>query len=147
MKKLIITCILLLFPIGHSSADVGGEIVDQVWDSGDSPVRVTGDLTIASLSIEPGVIVEFAGNFKMTVSGILRIVGTREFPVVLKPATDNMEGWQGVYFENTIPGSEFEWCRFEGARSSAVHLVRSFPTFRHCAFVGNRGSYGGGYTR
>lgn len=143
MKKLFITCIVLLFVYSHSNADVGGEIVDQVWDINDSPVLVTDNLVISGLSIEPGVIVEFAGNYKITVLGILSIVGTKACPVVLKPAADNTLGWQGIYFEDTMPGSEFEWCRFEGALNSAVHLVNSNPPFRYCTFVGNLGSKGG----
>ncbi len=144
MKILFAACILLLLLTGLSYADVGGDIIDDVWTIEDSPVRVTDNLIIASLTIEPGVVVEFAGNFSVTVHGILRIVGTQESQVVLRLSDDNTEGWQGIYFENTMPGSVFEWCRFEGALNSAVHLVNSNPPFRHCTFADNGGSYGGG---
>ncbi len=126
-----------------SAAEVSGSIADQVWTQADSPVRVTADLFVASLTVMPGVVVEFAGNYSVTVNGILRIVGTQESPVLLRPARDNTTGWQGISFENTKPGSEFQWVRFEGAKNGAVRLVRSNPTFRNCTFADN-GSDGSG---
>jgi predicted outer membrane repeat protein len=129
---------------GVCGIETGGLIVDQVWSRDDSPVVVTADLSVASLTIMPGVVVDFAGNYQVTVNGIIRAVGTSEFPVVLKPAEDNTEGWQGIHFENTTPGSEFEWCHIEGAQNSAVHLVRSHPTFRNCTFAANGSDDSGG---
>jgi predicted outer membrane repeat protein len=143
-------CLLLVLGPGQRriyGIEVGGAIADQVWGEADSPVRVAENLSIADLTINPGVVVEFAGNYRVTVDGVLRILGTRESPVLLRPAEDNTEGWQGIYFENARPGSEFEWCRLEGARSSAVQLVRSNPTFRHCTFAGNGSTGSGGAIR
>ena len=145
----ILIGLLLLLPIsvvGQTCTTIipGGTEVYDTWTPAGSPYCITGDVQVSMLTIEPDVIVEFAGNFGITVNGILKIVGTQEYPVLLKPAADNTEGWKGIYFEDTMTGSEFEWCRFEGARSSAVHLVNSNPPFRHCTFADNRGSYGGG---
>lgn len=123
--------------------EAGGEIVDQVWDKDDSPVRVISDLSVASLTIMPGVLVEFTGDFRVTVNGIIRVVGTSESPVVLRPAR-NIDSWKGIFFENAMTGSEFEWCHFISAQDTAVWLVQSNPSFRNCTFTDNQSpSYGG----
>lgn len=146
-RKRIFVCLMLLFALGQSHAaatEVAGDIVGQVWEQSMSPVRVIDNLTVASLTIMPGVMVEFAGDFLVTVNGVLRVLGARGAPVILRPAGDNSAGgWRGIYFEDTQPGSTFQWCHIEGALASAVHAVRSYPAFEHCTFTGNSGSNGG----
>lgn len=144
-RKWMLVGFILLFALGQShAAEVGGDIVNEVWDQSMSPVRVIDHLTVASLTIMPGVDVEFTGDFSVTVNGVLRILGSEEAPVNLQPAADNSAGgWRGIYFEDTQPGSTFQWCHIQGALASAVHVVRSHPTFQHCTFTANSGSYGG----
>ncbi|MFC1603656.1 hypothetical protein ACFL5F_01390 [Planctomycetota bacterium] len=141
---IVCVCFLLVFTQkGVYGTEISGNIVDQVWNVDDSPVRVTGDLYVASLTIMPGVMVEFTGNYRVTVNGVLRVAGTTESPVILRPAR-NIESWKGIYFEKTIPGSEFEWCHFVGAQETAVRLIQSNPTFQNCTFNKNKSpDYGG----
>ena len=52
---------------------------DTVWTLVDSPFVVSKDVTVApavTLTIEPGVIVKFGGNFSLFVAGRLQAVGT-----------------------------------------------------------------------
>jgi len=71
----------------------GGEpIVNEVWEEDDSPLHVISDLFVENLTIMPGVVVEFSGNYRVTVKGVIRVVGTPESPVILRPSEDNTEG-------------------------------------------------------
>ncbi len=139
---------LIAFPLialwGNANAaiDVCGSI-NEVWTISDSPVNVTCDLNVAALTIEAGVEVHVAGNYDIVVSGVLRSLGTEASPVVFKPVEENVTGWGGFFFEDTIDGSEFRWTHIEGATSSAVHLVRSTPLFDHVTFKDNSATYGG----
>ena len=144
IMRSILAAVAIVLGVAHSALaaiEVEGSIVDQVWDG---PVRVRGPLSVVSLTILPGVVVEFTGSYQVTVTGVIRAVGTSEAPVVLRPARDNSEGWQGFLFENALPGSEFEWCHFMGAREGAVRLVHSNPTFRNCTFLENSSTGSGG---
>ncbi|MCB1763476.1 MAG: hypothetical protein KDI27_10105, partial [Gammaproteobacteria bacterium] len=124
--------------------DVCGTVAaGEVWSINDSPVKVNCDLEIAELTIEPGVVVQMTGNYEIVVSGVLRALGTEALPVVFRPAEDNTAGWKGLYFEDTVAGSEFVWTEIEGATDSGVHLVRSSLSFDSVTFRGNSATYGG----
>ena len=129
----------------NAQTSVCGLIPDgTVWTLTHSPVIVTCDLRIAGLRIDPGVEVLLAGNYRIEVNGRLRSLGTRSAPVVFRPAPGNTSGWKGIFFQDTIPGSEFRWTQIEGSTDGGVRLVRSYPTFDYVTFKANSASYGGG---
>jgi predicted outer membrane repeat protein len=141
----------LVYPGSGGSCDNGTVagacgLINQgtVWSLADSPVNVTCDLDVAELSIDAGVEVRIAGDYEIVVSGVIHSLGTEESTVVFKPSDENVTGWGGLYFEDTMNGSEFRWTRIEGATSSAVHLIRSTPIIDHAAFKNNAASYYGG---
>ncbi len=140
----IASLLLLLWTQSSAAIDVCGAVLDETWSIADSPVMVTCDLRIAELKIDPGVEVHVAGDYDIVVNGILRVLGTRESPVVFKSAAGNALGWAGIYFEDTIDGSAFLWTRIEGSNHSGLHLVRSYPTLDYVTFRGNSGPNGGG---
>jgi iron complex outermembrane receptor protein len=97
------------------------------WTISGSPYIVTGNIVIpenATLTIEPGVIIKFAGYYSFKVSGTLRALGSpasrivftsvddSEFNdssgVITNPATVN--DWVGIEFTDS---SNDEQCRFE----------------------------------
>lgn len=74
---------------------------DTTWLRADSPIDVTGYLTVARgamLTIEPGVTVRFAPNTGITVAGSLQAVGTPDAPILLTGAVQNPGSWQGLVF-------------------------------------------------
>lgn len=80
MKKLIILTILTVLVsagtcFAECNTNVSGTIVD-VWTKANSPYCVEDDILVASLTIEPGVRVEFLGNYVFEVAGILTANGT-----------------------------------------------------------------------
>ena len=57
--------------------------------------------TGATLTIEPGVVIEFAAGAAMTVNGVLSAVGTAELPISFTSAQATPGYWDGVYFSST----------------------------------------------
>ncbi|MDA2924968.1 Ig-like domain-containing protein, partial [Acidobacteria bacterium AH-259-L09] len=82
---------------------VGGLIsANTTWLLADSPFRVTNHIIVTSgvtLTIEPGVVVEFAGFFFLQVDGTLRAVGSA--PITFKAAAGNSVGWDRLRFTST----------------------------------------------
>lgn len=123
---------------------VCGEVVDgEVWNLDDSPVLVNCHVTIASLTIEKGVEVIFTGDYRFEVSGVVRVMGEPDLPVVFKPSEGNATGWRGIRFTDALPGSEFHYAHIVGANESAMRLERSSPVLDHVTFRSNKGTTGG----
>lgn len=152
--------ILVLFSANlFSQTDVGGPItVDTVWDLAGSPyiikndVLVSGGTTLATLTIEPGVEVQFFPERKIiigsgvseTITGKLVAIGTEAAPIVFTTHYDGTvvaNRWRAMYFNgNADDSSILEYCTFEYS-SSAFHVYDSNPTFRNCTFE-NLADYG-----
>ena len=59
--------------------------VSGTWAVGGSPYEIQGEITIPdglTLTIEPGVLVEFQGHYKLNVQGRLLAVGTETDTIV-----------------------------------------------------------------
>lgn len=84
--------------------DVSGNITtDTTWTTANSPYRVTGALTIkpgATLTIQPGVRVEFAQYQGLWVEGTLHAVGTSAAPITFTGTTEQASWWRGIYMQN-----------------------------------------------
>lgn len=121
----------------YGATPVCGTIVNGHWTKADSPYIVTCDILVATLTIDPGVEVLFESNYVFEVAGQLTALGTAEAPIVFTQ-TNNAGGWQGIYFNNTGPGSQLVYCSIFRAVNSAVRLAMSAaPLIRFCRFSGN----------
>jgi predicted outer membrane repeat protein len=124
------------------ACDVSNTIVNQHWTTNCSPYRVVGDILVAGLTIDPGVTVQFAGNYNFEVAGKLKALGTERQPISFMRTSG---GWQGIYFNNAQAGSQLSYCVISGALNSAIRLVATpAPTIVHCSFIGNSTSDQGG---
>lgn len=90
---------LLLVPVGLASngTHVSGTIsASTTWTLAGSPYVVDGNVTVAAgvtLTIDPGVVVKFNGQFRqMVVNGTLKAVGTAAQPVVFTSIQDDSVG-------------------------------------------------------
>jgi hypothetical protein len=146
--------------------------VSGTWMKTDSPYTVSGDIEVAkgqTLTIEPGVVVKFAGHFKFTVGyrATLSAIGTEEENIIFT-ATDTDEGWFGLRFINSGDEDKLEYCNFEYSKKSRSgeggyenfmggaiiclgswdhepeYPVPSSPTIDHCTITNNHAEYGGG---
>jgi len=159
--------------VGVSGTLVSGGEVSGTWTKAESPYMVTGDIEILKgqkLAIEPGVVVKFAGHFRLTVGyrATLTAVGTAEEPIVFTPL-DTDEGWFGLRFIDSDNDDVLQYGTIEYAKkrysggSDLVDLMGggilccrgtdlwgdyapSSPTIDHCVIANNHGAYGGGVT-
>src|SRR6266545_10997 len=122
---------------------VGTITNNTVWQAGDSPVTVMGNLTVASntlLSIEAGVEVQFMGNYRLDVNGALQTRGTPNSPVVFTSGDAfGLPGdWQGIRF---LDSSSDEQCILSNAivefAQTGVTCSDASPTLTACWIVDN----------
>ena len=146
--------------------------VSGTWLKANNPYTVTGDIEVPkgkTLSIEPGVVVKFAGHFKFTVGyrATLSAVGTEEENIVFT-ATNTDEGWFGLRFINSGDEDKLEYCNLEYSKKSRYgeggyenfmggaifcygswddepgYPVFSSPIIDHCLLTNNQAEVGGG---
>jgi len=63
----ILALTLALASESQAQTTVCGAVVGQTWTKANSPYLVTCDLTVSTLTIQPGVQVIFQANYKMDV--------------------------------------------------------------------------------
>lgn len=98
-------------PVQRDVIDVSGRVrVDTLWDA--ALVRVVGDVSVddgVTLTIAPGVRVEFQDYYRLAVAGTLlavgtparRIVFTTDEPAAFVPDASQTGCWNGLRFEDT----------------------------------------------
>jgi len=123
-----------------SETITSGTIVNQTWTVSNSPYIIEGDIQIAGLTIRPGVRVEFKGNYKFEVAGIISAIGTEDQKIIFTKSVDNNEGWQGIKFYYSALGSELEYCIIQGSINSGILIDNSEPTIKNCSIVDNKSS-------
>ncbi|MFN3821633.1 MAG: hypothetical protein ACK4OO_04810, partial [bacterium] len=109
--------------------------VSGVWSINRSPFVVVGEITIpegASLTIEPGVEIFFAGSYAFNVRGRLSAVGgndeARRITISGRPTVE----WRGIFFfPEADARSQIVNCDIRGAHIG-IDLNRSFVTIRGC---------------
>jgi predicted outer membrane repeat protein len=122
MKLSLITMLTLTLMCGPWLAfalEVPGGDVSGSWSAADSPVLVSGEISIQagqSLSIAAGVEIRFQGNYKFNILGQLLAVGA-EADSIIFTAEDPGVGWGGLRFIDTDntgqPASEIAYSRLE----------------------------------
>lgn len=103
--------------VGVSGTIVPGPSVSGTWKKAQSPYIVTGDIRIPrnkTLTIEPGVVVKFAGRFGLTVGykASLRASGTEQSKILFT-ASDTEKGWLGIRFINSGTDDTLKYCTIE----------------------------------
>ena len=149
MKHLFTLFFIILFGLSHAQTQVSGT-QSGTWTLSNSPYQVTGHITIPSgqtLTIEPGVTVNFQGHYRIYVDGKLLANGSESQPVLF--TTDDIStGWAGIRLYETSDISVFNYCKFEYGKTSAtgsypdqhggaVVLKDANAEFYHCTFENN----------
>jgi parallel beta-helix repeat protein len=142
-------CLMLFFTIIRTLAadTIPGGDVSGTWYAANSPYYISGNITIQAsdtLTIEPGVIVDFLGSFYyLTVNGLLKAVGTDTDSIFFTADTH----WMGLYFNSAPDTSSLEYCVLEKANCfvlSPVYCGSSNPIISHCRISNNTGLSEGG---
>jgi hypothetical protein len=137
-----ILLLLNCFSQMRAATPVCGIISGETWTSNGSPYRVTCDITVFGLNIQPGVQVLFENNYVFEVQGLLIATGTVAQPVVF---TRTNGGWQGIFFNHSLPGCELRHCVISQSLNSAIRLaVENPPLLNNCVIENNSAPAAGG---
>jgi hypothetical protein len=137
--------------IGTGTSQVNywiGNVGEVTWTTANQPYYVVGDVTIPAgqtLTIEPGVDVEFEGNFKITVKGTLLANGESSAPINFSTILADCT-WAGLRFDQGSSGSVVRYATFtRGADSlgGATSITNASPLLEHCEWYGNVSLIGG----
>jgi hypothetical protein len=147
MIRILIVTVLLAFLAGvnaysECTTTVSGNINGQTWTLEGSPYCVDGDVSVAYLTIDPGVIVEFTGDFKFEVSGTLVAVGTEDALIEFKKS-EGVAGWQGLSILDASQNSSLICCSISGYHNGGLKIYNSTPVVRKCYMIGNDGAESG----
>ncbi|MBN1450237.1 MAG: hypothetical protein JW963_04405, partial [Anaerolineales bacterium] len=124
------------------SADtIPGGNVSGTWYQANSPYYIAGSITIPAsdtLVIEPGVEVEFQGDYSLTVNGYLEAIGTEADSIHFTASTF----WRGLNFSNAPDSSKLAFCTilhsgtfFTGM--GGINCTNSNPVITHCRISDN----------
>ncbi|KPK86543.1 MAG: hypothetical protein AMS27_04805 [Bacteroides sp. SM23_62_1] len=175
MKKhiliLLISIIIVPSIVLAQGTDIPAGDVSGTWIKVNSPYKILGDITIPlsqTLTIEPGVVLEFQGHYMMNIKGNVHALGTPSDTILFTVADTNgfhniesgTGGWNGIKIDNIDnsmnagDSSIFQYCRFEYGKSITFQwelgggaiVLRNFSKVlvRHCLFRVNHARINGG---
>jgi hypothetical protein len=105
----------------------GGIYTNTTWTQTNSPYIVTGDIVLfpdMTLTIEPGVSVQFDGFYKLEIRGKLVAIGTANDSIrFVSNTSQNIAAWKGVDVLNSSQNASgfFDHCVFRhGAAAVAI---------------------------
>ena len=118
MKKaaLTITAILLMYSGSYAQTPIAGGNVSGTWTLAGSPYNILGSIMVpnaTTLTIEPGVTVNFKGTYKLLVLGQILAIGTATDTITFT-AADTTSGWRSIRFDGTLADndtSKFMYCK------------------------------------
>jgi hypothetical protein len=133
MKRYFCAAFLLglLSAAGAQTTIPAGEVSGK-WNAGGSPYLVTGDIRIphdSTLTIEPGVVVEFQGHFELKVMGRLLALGSITDTILFTvhdttgfadPDT-TLGGWKGIRIYDISQENDttrLSYCRLQYGKAS-----------------------------
>jgi predicted outer membrane repeat protein len=160
--KLILLTFVFCFQFGFAQTIIPEGDIFGTWTQEGSPYLIEGNIKIlddSSLTIEPGVIIEFQGHFSLTVFGSIFANGTSSDTIVFTTTQANQEnGWHHMVFDdypdmNKV--SELSYCKFEygyahpyeklGTRGGAIYAEQyNQITISNSRFINNRAQDKGG---
>jgi parallel beta-helix repeat protein/predicted outer membrane repeat protein len=113
----------------------------------DTTYIVQGDISVDStdtLSIEPGAVFLFDGNFDFEIYGYLHAVGT-EMDSILFRQNPGADPWGSIIFRTgSSHDSELSYAFITGAGGSAINAYDVDITISHCSIISNNANWGGG---
>jgi hypothetical protein len=158
MKKSVLFLFAGAFALNALAAtNITTPTVSGNWTVSGSPYKVFNNIIVNTgsyLYIAPGVEVIFQGDYRLTVAGGMRAVGTAAQPILFhvqdttgwyNPATTN-GGWGGIFFDTYYgvyhgyapDSSTFEYCRVYDMKSDdGFALFYRAMHIKNCEFFHN----------
>jgi parallel beta-helix repeat protein len=144
---LVVFCLMLSQAASASLITVSGN-ASGIWSA--DTIQVVGEVVVPvgqTLTIQPGVEVQFTGLYALLVQGRLNAVGTIEDSIIFTRALPNEDcKWRGLRLDSADDASLVEFCRIEWAKGigtypavhgGAVWINNCSPTVRHCRLANN----------
>ena len=125
-----------------TGTEVQGTIVNATWTAQESPYRVTGNILVASLTINEGVRVEVGGDYSIEVAGRLTAVGSASSKIVFTTTAANTTGWEGIVV-NAAQSVQLSDFLIENALNSGLRIVDTPVAIQRCS-IQNCGADQGG---
>lgn len=110
---------------------LAGTYVNETWSLAGSPYCITDSITLANVTILPGVCVRVSTGASITVGVNLVAIGTQAQPITFT-AADPVLGWSGIVFNSTAPGSILEHCCIEDTATSGLRITNAAPVIKDC---------------
>ena len=111
------------------------------WSPANNPYQIVGDITVPAtevLTIQPGVIVQAMGNYRINAEGSIQAVGTEADSIYFMNAQDPPTNiWKGLRLENETAISNIKYCYIEYA-DYGVNAVKSPVEVSYCYFSNNK---------
>lgn len=127
-KNIFLLCLCTLFASTiFSQTNISGGNVSGTWTKSGSPYKVNGNITIpngSTLTIEPGVVVQFAQRKSLVVDGrIIAQGGAKSTDSIwfTRQLSLDTSSWKGIKFfktANTNDTSIFKYCVFRNCRNT-----------------------------
>jgi hypothetical protein len=125
MKKIFVAIAAIISMYSYSSAQtiIPAGNVSGTWTFAGSPYFIQGAIMIpnnTTLTIEPGVTVNFQGPYKLYPQGRLLAIGTAADTITFT-AADTTLGWLGIQFDNTPitnDTSRFYYCKLQYSKAT-----------------------------
>jgi hypothetical protein len=125
MKKLVLLFALVGTLIIHAQTTIPGGSVYGTWPLSGSPYNVQGSIMIpndSTLTIQPGVTVNFLGTYQFLILGKLIAIGTSADTITFT-AANKSAGWTGIRFDNTTTNndtSRITFCKIQYGRATGA---------------------------
>jgi hypothetical protein len=132
----------ILTTAAPAATDKSGIIDDETWTKAMSPIRVVGDITVANLTIQPGVEVLFTGNFTFDCLGIFKAQGDAANKIWFHG--DTGVTWKGLNFLNNPTGRTMTYCIVENSNDHGIEITNSHVAISHCEIKNNMADVSGG---
>ena len=107
--------------ISSGQTPVPGGNVSGTWNASGSPYQIQGSIMVpdgSTLTIDPGVTVNFQVHYKFLVLGRLLAIGTESLNIVIT-ASNQSTGWYGLRFDNNSASNDssiLEYCEMSYGR-------------------------------
>lgn len=103
IKNLLLAMVTIAALNCNAQTSIPAGNVSGIWTLAGSPYNVQGSIQIVNgttLTIQPGVTVNFQGTYKLDVQGCLLAIGSVTDTIVFT-ASNTTNGWRGIRFNNT----------------------------------------------
>jgi hypothetical protein len=98
---------------------------DTTWAAAASPYHTTCEVKVpagVTLTIEPGVTVQFGANHNIQVAGMLKAVGSADTPIIFEAATPG-QSWGSIQLAAGSGPSEIGFAQFTGGGARRLEML------------------------